>query len=183
MRTIVVALSLAGSVAAQTALPARTNAVPAPAAPRQAQEGAVRDRRPDPVPPEQRQKLAEATKKMREEQNAVYQKMQAVRSELDVMLKAPELDEKAIRAKAAEIGKLEGDLAMIRGRHYRELGKIMPNVPIERVQRSAAEAAGPGTNRAMRLQSVVNGQQPPAVRPSAPQAAPPARQTTTPPQP
>jgi hypothetical protein len=140
----------------------------------------VRDRRPDALPPEERQKLAEATKKMREEQNAVQQKISAIRTELDALVRSAELDETAIRAKAMEIGKLEGDLAMMRGRNFKEMRRLMPNVQLDRAQREPREALG--TNRPVRLPRPGDVQRP-AVRPSSPQSAPPSRPASTPPQP
>jgi Spy/CpxP family protein refolding chaperone len=75
---------------------------------------------------EQRKKLQESNQKLRQEQAAVSEKLRAARRELEQAAQAVNYDEQAIRDKAATIGQLEGDLAIIRAKHYQDLRSIMP---------------------------------------------------------
>lgn len=147
--------------------------------PRQKQEGRVEQRRPEPIDKEKQEKLLEMGRKMRQEQNAVFESMRKVRAEIDALIKASPLDEKAIRAKASELGKLEGDAAMVRARHYHEVSQVLPKEQFERLQQVPPELQARPTNQALRLQSVATNR-PPAIRP---QSAPPARPATGQPQP
>jgi Spy/CpxP family protein refolding chaperone len=90
---------------------------------------------------EQRKKLQEANQKMRQEQTPLYEKLRTARQDLEKAAQAENFDEQTIRAKAAVIGQIEGDLALIRARHYQEIRTIAPR----------AQSAG----TAVRLQSIV----------------------------
>lgn len=73
---------------------------------------------------EQRQRLREANETFRGEQAALYDRLRAARRELDQAAQAEIPDEKNIRAKAAALGQIEGDLAILRARHFKELRAI-----------------------------------------------------------
>src|SRR3954462_12210075 len=75
--------------------------------------------------PEQR-KYQEANQKWRQEQNPLFEKQRAVRRELEQAVQADSTDEKVIREKAAQLGQIEGDLAVLRAKHYKEIRAFMP---------------------------------------------------------
>lgn len=172
-------------LAAQPAQQVKTNAAPAPVVdvlPRQRQEIKAEQRRPEPLDKEKQEKMLEAGKQMRQEQTVVYEAMRKLRVEIEALCKASPIDEKAIRAKASELGKLEGDVAMIRAKHYQEISKIVPKEQLERLQQVPPELRGPNTNQALRMQSIRTNQGP-VIRPAAPQSAQPARTNAAPPKP
>jgi len=76
--------------------------------------------------PEQRTKYQEANQRYRQEQTPLYEKLRTARRELEQAIQAENLDEKIIRDKAEQIGRIEGDLAVIRAKHSKELRTIMP---------------------------------------------------------
>jgi len=78
------------------------------------------------VSDEQRAKLHEINEKFRTEQSAVYEKLRIAQRELEQTAQADVTDENAIRAKAAAVGQIEGDLAMLRAKHYKELRAVLP---------------------------------------------------------
>ena len=63
---------------------------------------------------EQRKKLQDASQTLRKEQTAIYEKLRVARHELEQAAQSEQFDEQAIRAKAAVVGQLEGDLAIVR---------------------------------------------------------------------
>jgi hypothetical protein len=73
-----------------------------------------------------RTRMRESTEKFRTEQMALYKKLQAARGELEQSAQAAKADEKIIREKAAVIGEIEGDLAVLRSKHYQALRAILP---------------------------------------------------------
>jgi Spy/CpxP family protein refolding chaperone len=79
--------------------------------------------------PEQRTKYQEANQRYRQEQTPLYEKLRTARRELEQAIQAENLDEKLIRDKAEQIGRIEGDLAVIRAKHSKELRTIMPQGP------------------------------------------------------
>lgn len=95
---------------------------------------------------EQRQKVRAATEKAREEQRLLSEKLRDARRELEVAAQAEEIDEVNIRAKAAIVGQIEGDLAIVRAKQYKELRNILPKEQVDRLQRTGPGAArfGPG---------------------------------------
>jgi Spy/CpxP family protein refolding chaperone len=86
---------------------------------------------------EQRKKLQEANQKLHQEQTALYEKLRIARRDLEQAVQAEHYDEQTIRSKAAVLGQLEGDLALIRAKHYQEIRPFMPKP-------SAVTAARPG---------------------------------------
>ncbi len=94
----------------------RTNAPATPARPTQ-----------EPVNEAQRAKLRETNEKFRAEQTLLYEKLRTNRKEMEQAAQADPIDEKTIRAKASVIGQIEGDLAVLRAKHYKELRTILPH--------------------------------------------------------
>jgi Spy/CpxP family protein refolding chaperone len=99
-----------------TAAEVRTNAPAAPIRPSH-----------DPVNEEQRAKLRETNEKFRAEQAVLYEKLRTTRKEMEQAAQADPVDEAAIRGKAAVLGQIEGDLALLRARHYKELRTVLPH--------------------------------------------------------
>jgi Spy/CpxP family protein refolding chaperone len=85
---------------------------------------------------EQRQKVREATEKSREEQRVASEKLREARRELEQAAQGEEIDEAKIRAKAQVVGQLEGDMAIIRAKQYKELRKILPKEQVDRLQQA-----------------------------------------------
>ncbi len=81
---------------------------------------------------EQRTIVREAMDAARKEAAPLEEKMRAARRQLQEAIHAEKLDEQAIRDKAAEIGKLEGDLAVIRASAF---AKIRPSLTPEQLAR------------------------------------------------
>jgi hypothetical protein len=81
----------------------------------------------DPVSEEQRAKLRETNEKFRAEQTVLYEKLRGTRREMEQAAQAEPINEASIRAKAAVIGQIEGDLALLRARHYKELRTVLPH--------------------------------------------------------
>lgn len=75
----------------------------------------------DPAAQERRQRAREIVAKYREEQRTVTEKLRQARRDLELAAQADPPDEANVRAKAAVVGQLEGDLALIRGKQYRAL--------------------------------------------------------------
>lgn len=76
------------------------------------------------VSEEQRVKLQEAMSRMNRKQSEIYIQMNTLRSEITEMAKQG-TNEPAIRAKAMELGKAEGDLAVFRAAQYREIRTML----------------------------------------------------------
>lgn len=81
---------------------------------------------------EQRTSMREAMDASRKEARPLEEKMRAARRDLQEAIHAEKLDEQLIRDKAAEIGKLEGDLAVIRAK---AISKIHPPLTREQLAR------------------------------------------------
>jgi Spy/CpxP family protein refolding chaperone len=118
------------------ASPTATNrAIVAPPPPsRQAQEQQVLQQNLPSLNEEQRKKLQEASSKLQKEQSTHYQEMARIRRELDELTRAETIDEQALRAKAMEMGRIEGELAVLRAKHQKELRSILPKEHFERLQ-------------------------------------------------
>lgn len=130
MKWILPVWAAAGLWAGAAPLAAQTPATPS----RPQQENRARNSPSEPLSAEQREKLQAATTKMRQEQTALYDKMRTTRLALEELVKADKVDEKAIRAKAAELGEIEADLALLRAHHYQELRDILPAAQFERMK-------------------------------------------------
>jgi Spy/CpxP family protein refolding chaperone len=147
---------------------------PAPPA-RQLQEGGLARPQPrtpaDTITEEQRTALIEISKKMRKEQMSGLQKLGAARMALDRLSKAENIDEKAIQAKALEIGEIEGELAIIRAKHYRQMRAAVPGEQFDRLQALTLQHP---PQFEQRLNRIVNKRTdvPPAVRPGPPGSRP-----------
>ena len=147
--------------AAFIAVTTQAQTVPSPqsAPSRQAQEQAPRLPAVGPVvrnqglTDEQREKLRSINEKAREEQQEVRKQLQATRSELERLVRAEEVDEAAIRKQADAIGKLEGDLAILRAKQsamYRDAGlpqmrSSTPGIPSRQIKRSELPQPGAST--------------------------------------
>lgn len=81
---------------------------------------------PGALSPELRAKVREVNEKFRAEQTALYKRLQIARRELEQTIQSESLNDKGIREKATIIGEIEGELAILRGKHYRELGAVLP---------------------------------------------------------
>ena len=101
------------------------------------------------INPEQRTQLMEANNAMQKETQPLYLKMRQIRVELDGLVSTNNYDESAIRAKAAELGKVEGDLAIIRAKHQKTIRGLLSTNQLNAIQGSAS------TNVRPRLNSVV----------------------------
>ncbi|MGN6384677.1 MAG: Spy/CpxP family protein refolding chaperone [Verrucomicrobiota bacterium] len=166
---IVAALVLSGSIGVSSlfaaespsttpSTPALSTTPPARSAPGtvvRPGEGAASQRR-ESISEQERQKIRAASDKYREEQKALYEKLRAARGELERTVQGKTIDEQAIREKAAVIGQIEGDLAIIRAKQYHDLQAILP--------KGTNAFARPGsTNTAKRLQEL---RRRPAIAPS-----------------
>jgi Spy/CpxP family protein refolding chaperone len=92
---------------------------------------------------EQQAKLRELNQKMRDEQRVLYDKQREARVALEKAAQAEDFKEAEIRAKAAVIGEIEAELALIRAKHYKELSQILPKEEMQRI-REANAGARPG---------------------------------------
>ena len=81
---------------------------------------------------EQRTAIRETMEASRKEAAPFEEKMRAARRELQEAIHAEKVDEQVIRDKAAEVGKLEGDLAVIRAKAF---AKIRPSLTPEQLAR------------------------------------------------
>jgi Spy/CpxP family protein refolding chaperone len=118
-------------------------------------EGAASQKR-ESISEQERQKIRATSDKYREEQKALYEKLRAARGELEKTVQAKTIDEQAIREKAAVIGQIEGDLAILRAKQYHDLQAILP--------KGTNAFARPGsTNTSKRLQDL---RRRPAISPS-----------------
>jgi Spy/CpxP family protein refolding chaperone len=134
-------------------------ALPRPAAP------ANRQTLREPISDEQKAKLMEANKTMQQASQPLYAQMRQARLELDKLINAEKLDEAAVRAQAAELGRLEGELALIRARHQASIRGFLGTNQLSALQ------PPPGTNIQRRLNTVVDRK---AVPPQPAQPAAPA---------
>ncbi|MGV3773029.1 MAG: Spy/CpxP family protein refolding chaperone [Verrucomicrobiales bacterium] len=115
------------------------------------------------ISPDQRAKLTEANSSMQKEVQPLYLQMRQVRQELDQLVSTNNFDESAIRSKAAQLGKLEGDLAIARAKHQKTIrGFLTTN------QANVFQPPTLTNTSAKRLQSVVERQgTTPAPKPSS----------------
>jgi Spy/CpxP family protein refolding chaperone len=169
-------LAAANLIAAQTVpqvqRPQNTNA----AVTRQQQEGQLQKPRAEGLSEEQRLKLREATEKSRQQQTELYERMRNVRTELDALTRVENYDESAITNKAQEIGKIEGELAVIRARQYKDLRGILPKGQFEQMHNGTSQ---PPAILQQRLNSIVaRTNLPPNVRPLPPSTNRPALPVT-----
>ena len=174
LKIIVAAALVSISMQAQTPLPPKVSPGKAESA-RQLQEVQPRTSQPGPLirrgglTEEQREKLRSINEKAREEQQETRKQLQAARSELERLIRAGEVDEGAIRKQAEAIGKLEGDLVVLRAKQsaqYREAGIPQMNVGTPAVPGQPGEVRPrPGTDTPnpriqQRLQEVVRRRAP-----------------------
>ena len=103
----------------------------------------------DALSDEQRNKLREASEKLRAEQQPQYSKMRDIRKEMAELEKAEKIDETKIREKARELGAVEGELAVLRARHFQTIKAHLPKEQVDRMReggpanRFAPGAGGP----------------------------------------
>lgn len=112
---------------------------------------------------DQRKALREVNEKWNKEQTPLYAKMRDLRRELTQLERSETVDEKAIRAKAEELGKLEADIAVINAKRDKDIRKVMPK------DRYDAMYAPPSARRPGTAPNVV---QPGARQPAAPAVNP-----------
>jgi Spy/CpxP family protein refolding chaperone len=111
---------------------------------------------------DQRTKARESNEKFRNEQSALFEKLRTARREMEQAAQADLTDESTIRARAATLGQIEGDLAILRAKHYKELRTILPHD-----QAASQSGLGAGSNQyTQRLQNIVRrGTNNPAIKP------------------
>ena len=120
----------------------------------------------EPVNEEQRTTLRETNEKFRAEQTVLYEKLRTTRREMEQAAQSDPINEASIRSKAAVIGQIEGDLALLRARHYKELRTVLPHD-----QAARQSGLSSSTNQShQRLQNIVrsntNGPTPAPIRPT-----------------
>jgi Spy/CpxP family protein refolding chaperone len=110
---------------------------------------------------EQRAKARESNEKFRNEQSALFEKLRTARREMEQAAQADVTDESTIRAKAATLGQIEGELAILRARHYKELRAILPHD-----QAASQSGLSSGSNQyTQRLQNIIRRTNNPAIKP------------------
>ena len=72
----------------------------------------------------------------REQMTSLWQKLRADRRELEKLATAEKVDEISIHAKAVEIGRVEGDLALLRARTLAQLRPLFSAQQMERLARN-----------------------------------------------
>jgi len=116
-----------GAACAGSSLLAQPAANPAPAAPPALRQiPPTRSAPTENITQEQRNKMRELTEGMRNQSQEHADRQKQLRAELEVLIRAEPIDESAIRAKAVEMGKVEGELAVIRAKYMAELKKVLP---------------------------------------------------------
>jgi len=81
---------------------------------------------------EQRKAVREVAQAIRRENREHFEKLRRSRRELEEAVFAPVPDESAIKARAAEVGRLEGEIAVARARH---IARIRPQLSPEQLER------------------------------------------------
>lgn len=86
---------------------------------------------------ERRQRAREIVEQHREEQRGLTEKLRQARRELELAAQADPINEATVREKASVVGKIEGDLALLRGKQYRALRSegLQPN-PVDALSRT-----------------------------------------------
>ena len=110
------------------------------------------------ITPEMREKLRASQEKFRDEQKKLMEKLNSARIELNTAIQAETLDEKTIREKAAVVGQIEADQAVLRAKQYQEMRPYLPkrndalkpstNVVSNAVNKKATKPTATATNRA-----------------------------------
>lgn len=128
---IVLALGLSMGLRAE-------DAVRSAAAPAESPAGAARRERPafwqgdTSLTEEQRKAVREAAQAIRRENRQLFEKLGRARRELEQAVFAPAPDEAAITARAAEVGRIEGELAVARARH---IARLRPRLTPDQLER------------------------------------------------
>lgn len=118
--------AIIGVACAGSSLLAQPAANPAPGAPPALRQIPTRSAPTENITQEQRNKMRELTEAMRNQSQEHADRQKQLRAELEVLIRAEPIDESAIRAKAVEMGKVEGELAVIRAKYMAELKKVLP---------------------------------------------------------
>jgi Spy/CpxP family protein refolding chaperone len=106
---------------AQAAPPTAARPTPPPSVSAQGpRPGARFDRSALDLTPEQRTKMEEANKTYSTAATPLYARLTTARRELESLVNADKLDETAVKAKAKEIGDLEGEIAVARAKRFAE---------------------------------------------------------------
>ena len=93
--------------------------------------------------PEQRASLRDAMMVQREKMRQLEEKLRAARQELFAAGFKPKVDEKLIRQKGAQVGKLEGELALIRAKAFSAIHPPLSPDQIKRLKKSVSEMRPP----------------------------------------
>lgn len=93
---------------------------------------------------EQRTAVRDEMQAMNQASRDLREKQRTAQSALRDAVFAEKIDESAIRAKAAEVGKIEGDLAVIRAKHMANLRGKLPAEAFARIKESPMGMGGGG---------------------------------------
>lgn len=74
----------------------------------------------------------------REETRILSEKLSKARKELERAVQADTFDEQLIRAKALEVGKIEGDMAVLRARTYAKMRPLLKPGPTEQTKQGGS---------------------------------------------
>ncbi|MEK7685899.1 MAG: periplasmic heavy metal sensor [Verrucomicrobiota bacterium] len=91
---------------------------------------------------EQSTAIRQAMESTREETRVLSEKLRQARKELEQAVQAEKIDEELIRAKALEVGKIEGDMAVLRARTYAKMRPLLKPGQMEQMKQG-----GPADDR------------------------------------
>ena len=94
---------------------------------------------------EQSRAYRQALEGSREQMGSLWQKLRVSRRDLEELVKAEKLDENAVRAKAAEIGRTEGDLALGKAKILAQLRPLFSPEQLDRLARAPQLNGAPYT--------------------------------------
>ncbi len=83
---------------------------------------------------EQSAAIRKAMESTREETRVLSEKLRQARTELEQAVQAEKMDEELIRAKAVEVGKIEGDMAVLRARTYAQVRPLLKPGQMEQMK-------------------------------------------------
>ncbi|HKI70724.1 MAG TPA: periplasmic heavy metal sensor [Verrucomicrobiae bacterium] len=89
--------------------------------------------------PEQRASFRKATMAQRDKTRQLQQRLRSVRQELFAEALRSKVNEKAIRQRGAEVGKIEGELAVLRARTFSKIQPPLSHDQIQRLKRTTSE--------------------------------------------
>lgn len=120
------------------------------------------------ITPEQRKVYEEIMASSREETTALRKKMSQFRREMNEATRAEKMDEAAIRAKATEIGKLEGDIAVADAKTYAKLRSQLTQEQVDKIRRTPMFQNRPNASMSRSLSTNAPGPVPAKSVPATP---------------